>query len=71
MRLVTFEGRKYFVEYVRNTGQNMFSCDAYKQPEGQWVRALRKQRPVNCKIKLDALARLTLGINESGGKINE
>ncbi len=68
MRLVTFEGRKYFVEYVRNVGPNMFSCDAYKQPEGQWVRALRKQRPVKDKIKLDALARLVLGIEVSEKK---
>ena len=67
MRLVTFEGRKYFVEFVRNTGPNMFACDAYKQPAaGKWVRKLRKQNPVKDKLKLDTLARLVLGINERG-----
>lgn len=67
MRLVTFEGRKYFVEYVRNTGPNMFACDAYKQPAaGQWKRDLRKSRPVRDKLKLDTLARLVLGIDERG-----
>lgn len=67
MRLVTFEGRKYFVEFVRSTGPNMLTCDAYKQPAvGQWKRALRKQNQVNCKIKLGTLARLALGIDERG-----
>ena len=67
MRLVTFEERKYFVEFVRSTGPNRFACDAYKQPAaGQWKRALRKQNPVKDKNKLDTLARLALGIDERG-----